>query len=227
MPIAFGALRTQPIHSWSTMFRCVVEDGIGGVDAEVVRLSPQVRSRTLVFIDPFNPLERSTVAGLTSVDLAAGAAAFGTKVVYWYGFDEETEREWAWRSLSDVVDASVPRFFAETGRPHARAPSLLEEGMRGCGVVCLNCSVAAKGAATTAAAELVEMNGDASPAHSDAKRASPRRDAPRNSCLTSYARSLDAAAGRTSSRQSRTRGSDPAAMSGSERACLYGKYEAR
>lgn len=142
-------------------------DGIDGVKDESRTLSAADARDALVFVDPFDPFERSPGHGVSSVDLALSVASRGAKVAYWYGFDKESERHWAWKLLSLHRKGIKSAWYAEIGPAAVDAPSLFEHGMRGCGLVYLNGSATTCLALRAVARAFVDEYRDARPAHSN------------------------------------------------------------
>lgn len=115
--------------------RIVEEDGVSTIrrEAESAELRP---SDVLVHIDPYEPHERVTLDGMTSVELAASLAGRGYRVFYWYGYDSVDERAWAREEISCLApgvdlwcgDVAIPSPFVYPGR----------SGTWGCGVVLAN-----------------------------------------------------------------------------------------
>jgi 23S rRNA A2030 N6-methylase RlmJ len=60
----------------------------------------------LVHIDPFDPDARGP-GGYSALDIAARVADSGTRLVYWYGYDEADERAWAHLRLSTLTKAPL------------------------------------------------------------------------------------------------------------------------
>ena len=81
--------------------RTVVQDGCSGVlDAHFD--SPDA----CVHIDPFDPLEPGIAGGPSPVGVARTVADAGTRVLYWYGYEEESERTWAWEEIAEAVPSA-------------------------------------------------------------------------------------------------------------------------
>jgi 23S rRNA A2030 N6-methylase RlmJ len=79
--------------------RCVVADGMTSVYDEVRGAS----GRTLVHIDPFDPTARGP-SGLSALDLADQLIRDGVGLMYWYGYDDPTERAWAYDALAQRAE---------------------------------------------------------------------------------------------------------------------------
>lgn len=125
---------------------------------------------TLAFIDPYEAQERSPIHAVTSVELALQLARAGCMVVFWFGYDEVGEEGWAPRALAEYrADPERPTWYGEVGPPRPEAAPLLEDGMRGCGLVCLNCSMGATEAARRVGRSLVAAYQNVAPEHPGAQ----------------------------------------------------------
>jgi hypothetical protein len=143
----------------------VLADGVDTLLGRSEGIDESEAKNTLVFVDPYHALDRSSRAGITSVDLACELVERGFKVVWWYGFDEESDRGWAWRAIAPCrTDERVAAWYGEIG-PQSDAAPFLEDGMRGCGVVCLNCRREAVEAARAVGAQLAAAYADVAPDH--------------------------------------------------------------
>jgi 23S rRNA (adenine2030-N6)-methyltransferase len=81
--------------------RAEVRDGCSGVlDTHLDR------PEGCVHIDPFDPFESAVPGGLSPVDVARTLANAGTRVLYWYGYEEAGERAWAWEEIAAAVRAT-------------------------------------------------------------------------------------------------------------------------
>jgi 23S rRNA A2030 N6-methylase RlmJ len=144
----------------------ILGDGLDGVEDETMSLSDDDRRRALVLIDPFDPFEASERRGMNSVDVAVSVAARGVPLFYWYGYDDERERGWAWSAFADHPGSVGDAWAGEIGPATADAPGLFQDGMRGCGVLCVNCPSAVP-AMRAVAESFVEAYRERHPAHSD------------------------------------------------------------
>jgi len=77
-----------------------------GMAAVAARLDGEARGPGLVHIDPFDPDDRAP-GGYSALELAARVADSGTRLVYWYGYDEPGEQAWAHRKLSTLTRAPL------------------------------------------------------------------------------------------------------------------------
>jgi 23S rRNA A2030 N6-methylase RlmJ len=73
-----------------------------GMAAVASWLDGEARGPGLVHIDPFDPDARGP-GGFTALELAARVADSGTRLVYWYGYDEPGEQAWAHKKLATVT----------------------------------------------------------------------------------------------------------------------------
>jgi 23S rRNA (adenine2030-N6)-methyltransferase len=105
--------------------QCEREDGLAAVrDACLVYSGDP--ANVVVHIDPFDPFEE-TDPGLSAVGLASELAGLGFKVVYWYGYDEMSDRGWP----SNALNTRVGRSWC--GESLSDITSIV-----GAGVFCLN-----------------------------------------------------------------------------------------
>jgi 23S rRNA A2030 N6-methylase RlmJ len=96
------------LRRWSRelgLHRCEVaeDDGMAAVAA---RLDGEARGPGLVHIDPFDPDARSP-GGYSALELAARVADSGTRLVYWYGYDEAGDQAWAHKKLATLTAAPL------------------------------------------------------------------------------------------------------------------------
>src|SRR5215470_1895334 len=73
-----------------------------GMTAVAARLEREPRASGLVHIDPFEPDERRP-GGYSALELAARVADSGTRLVYWYGYDEPSDQAWALKTLAALT----------------------------------------------------------------------------------------------------------------------------
>jgi hypothetical protein len=105
-------------------------------EAEAARVCP---ADTFVHIDPFDPHERLTPESRTPIELAGVLAKAGYQVLYWYGYDSEAERGWAFYEFANIApnvefwcgDVLMPASFIYPDR----------KGAWGCGIVLANATV--------------------------------------------------------------------------------------
>ena len=141
-------------------------DGLDGVEDEARRLGAEGQTNAVVFIDPFDPFERSARGKLDAIQVARRLAQRGVPLVYWYGFNDEGERGRAWRALGNGGDGeSKDSWGGEIGPGSADGPGFFQDGIRGCGVICLNCA-SSIGQVRRSASALVEAYREVRPAHS-------------------------------------------------------------
>jgi hypothetical protein len=67
---------------------------------------PATRGPGLVHIDPFDPDIRGP-GGYSALELAAHVADSGTRLVYWYGYDEPGDQAWALNKLAALTRAPL------------------------------------------------------------------------------------------------------------------------
>jgi len=77
-----------------------------GMAAVAAWLDGEARGPGLVHIDPFDPDARGP-GGYSALELAARVADSGTRLVYWYGYDEPGEQAWAHRKLATLTRAPL------------------------------------------------------------------------------------------------------------------------
>ena len=77
-----------------------------GMAAVAARLDGEARGPGLVHIDPFDPDVRGP-GGYSALELAARVADSGTRLVYWYGYDEASEQAWAHTKLATMTRAPL------------------------------------------------------------------------------------------------------------------------
>ena len=77
-----------------------------GLAAVAARLDGEARGTGLVHVDPFDPDARGP-GGYTALELAARVADSGTRLVYWYGYDEPGEQAWAHKKLATLTRAPL------------------------------------------------------------------------------------------------------------------------
>lgn len=146
--------------------RVLETDGLDGVDEETRTLADVEGARGLIFIDPFDPFEPSTRHNRNAIEVVRDVAERGLPVVYWYGLDDEGERGWMWQALLGPSGGTSHSWGGEIGPGRADAPGLFEDGMRGCGLICLN-SASAIPSVRAAAEAMVDAYRDLRPAHSN------------------------------------------------------------
>lgn len=78
-------------------------DGMAAVAAWV---DSEARENGLVHIDPFDPDAKSE-GGYSALELAARIADSGTRLVYWYGYDEARDQAWAHKKLATLTRAPL------------------------------------------------------------------------------------------------------------------------
>lgn len=141
-------------------------DGLDGVEDETISLTDEERRRTVVVIDPFDPFETSERRGMNAIDVVVSVAGRGIPLFYWYGYDDESERGWAWAAFAERSASVGGAWAGEIGPGTAHAPGFFQDGMRGCGILCANCPSAVP-AMQAVADSFVEAYQDRRPAHSD------------------------------------------------------------
>ncbi len=77
-----------------------------GMAAVAAWLDGAAREPGLVHIDPFDPDAKSP-GGYSALELAARVADSGTRLVYWYGYDEAGEQAWAHKKLAALTSAPL------------------------------------------------------------------------------------------------------------------------
>jgi 23S rRNA A2030 N6-methylase RlmJ len=96
------------LRRWSRelgLRRCEVAE-TDGMAAVAARLGGEARGSGLVHIDPFDPDARDP-GGYSALELAAHVADHGTRLVYWYGYDEPADQAWAHEKLATLTGASL------------------------------------------------------------------------------------------------------------------------
>jgi 23S rRNA A2030 N6-methylase RlmJ len=73
-----------------------------GMAAVAAWLEADAREPGLVHIDPFDPDARAP-GGYSAIELAARVADSGTRLVYWYGYDEAGDQAWAHDRLATLT----------------------------------------------------------------------------------------------------------------------------
>ena len=73
-----------------------------GMTAVAAWLEGEARGPGLVHIDPFDPDARGP-GGYSALELAARVADSGTRLVYWYGYDEAGDQAWAHKKLATLT----------------------------------------------------------------------------------------------------------------------------
>lgn len=73
-----------------------------GMAAVAAWLGGEARGPGLVHIDPFNP-DAKRPGGYSALELAARVADSGTRLVYWYGYDEPGDQAWALKRLAALT----------------------------------------------------------------------------------------------------------------------------
>lgn len=149
----------------SDVSRVKVGDGLDGLLDTTEALDPGEVLHALAVVDPFDPTAPSVGHRLNSIDVALVLAGAGIPLVYWYGLDDESEIGWAWQALGEQP-ATDDIWAGEIAPSTADAPDLFEDGMRGCGVVCLNCG-SSQEPVRLAAHAFVNAYQEERPRHSD------------------------------------------------------------
>jgi 23S rRNA A2030 N6-methylase RlmJ len=96
------------LRRWSRelgLHSCEMEQ-TDGMAAVAARLDDETRRPGLVHIDPFDPDARGP-GGYSALELAARVADSGTRLVYWYGYDEAGEQAWAHSRLGALTTAPL------------------------------------------------------------------------------------------------------------------------
>jgi 23S rRNA A2030 N6-methylase RlmJ len=96
------------LRRWSRgldLHRCEVAEA-DGMAAVAARLDGEARGHGLVHIDPFDPDARGA-GGYSAIEFAARVADSGTRLVYWYGYDEPGDQAWAHKKLGTLTRASL------------------------------------------------------------------------------------------------------------------------
>jgi 23S rRNA A2030 N6-methylase RlmJ len=73
-----------------------------GMTAVAAWLDGEARGPGLAHIDPFDPDARGP-GGYSALELAASVADSGTRLVYWYGYDEPIDQAWAHKKLATLT----------------------------------------------------------------------------------------------------------------------------
>jgi Ribosomal RNA large subunit methyltransferase D, RlmJ len=121
--------------------RCVVAESDGMAATGRWLEEGAGADRAIVHVDPFDPDARIP-PGPSALDFAAQAAAAGTGLVYWYGYDQPADRGWAHRELTGR--SRVPLWCGDMMAAHADgtgSPGDLGRATSagtGCGVVLAN-----------------------------------------------------------------------------------------
>src|SRR5215472_3837194 len=92
------------LRRWSRelgLRRCEVAE-TDGMTAVAALLDGEARGHGLVHIDPFDPDARGP-GGYSALELAARIADSGTRLVYWYGYDEADDQAWAHKKLAALT----------------------------------------------------------------------------------------------------------------------------
>ena len=108
-----------------------VSDGCSGV-LDAFRGRPD----GCVHIDPFDPFTPGTPGGPSPVELARTLAQAGTTVIYWYGYEKQAERFWAWDEIALRSGASAAFWIGDFSYCEPET----ESGIVGCGVLVGNAS---------------------------------------------------------------------------------------
>ncbi len=118
--------------------QCEREDGLAAVRAACLVYSGDP-ANVVVHIDPFDPFEE-TQPGLSAVGLASELAGLGFKVVYWYGYDEMSDRGWPSNALNTGAGRSwCGDITLRSNLENREAQSLSDiTPIVGAGVFCLN-----------------------------------------------------------------------------------------
>lgn len=77
-----------------------------GMAAVAAWLDGEARGPGLVHIDPFDPDDKRP-GGYSALELAARVADSGTRLVYWYGYDEPGDQAWALKRLATLTKAPL------------------------------------------------------------------------------------------------------------------------
>ena len=96
------------LRRWSRelgLHSCEVAEA-DGMAAVAARLDGEARGSGLVHIDPFDPDARGP-GGYSALELAARVADSGTRLVYWYGYDEAGDQAWARKKLATLTRAPL------------------------------------------------------------------------------------------------------------------------
>jgi 23S rRNA A2030 N6-methylase RlmJ len=96
------------LRRWSRLLglrSCEVAE-TDGLAAVAAWLDGEARGAGLVHIDPFDPDARDP-GGYSALELAARVADSGTRLVYWYGYDEADEQAWAHKKLATLTRAPL------------------------------------------------------------------------------------------------------------------------
>jgi 23S rRNA (adenine2030-N6)-methyltransferase len=114
-------------------------DGVSVIshEAQLARVDP---AEVLVFIDPFDPHERSAAGSKTPLELAAWLAAAGYRVFFWYCYESAEQCGWAREEIAKLApdvelwcgDVLMPASFIYIDR----------SGTWGCGIVLANATEA-------------------------------------------------------------------------------------
>jgi hypothetical protein len=133
-----------------------------GMAAVAAWLDGEARGPGLVHIDPFDPDARGP-GRYSALELAAHVADSGTRLVYWYGYDEPGEQAWAHKKLAtltraplwcgDVLVTGVSNAPGDLGR--ATTPGT------GFGVILANVQAGTAGACATLGNALCDAYADA------------------------------------------------------------------
>lgn len=118
----------------------------------------------VVHIDPFKPFA-STDGGRSAVEFAAEVANQGHRLVYWYGYDQPTERAWAANEIGRLTD--IPLWCGDvqvvdaTGTGHPGNLGEATTAGTGIGVVLANMDADTLTACTTLGKALAAAYADA------------------------------------------------------------------
>lgn len=77
-----------------------------GMAAVAAWLDREAGTSALVHIDPFDPDARGA-GGYSALELAVRVADSGTRLVYWYGYDQPGEQAWAYTRLTAQTRAPL------------------------------------------------------------------------------------------------------------------------
>jgi 23S rRNA A2030 N6-methylase RlmJ len=96
------------LHRWSRELGrpgCEVAE-TDGMTAVAAWLDEDAPGNSLAHIDPFDPDARSP-GGYSAIELAARVADSGTRLAYWYGYNEASDQAWAHRKLATLTSAPL------------------------------------------------------------------------------------------------------------------------
>ncbi len=124
--------------------RCICGDGVGVLLEEIEATPEGDLLDTLVFIDPFDPLEGLEVEA-SPMDLFCTATSAGAKTVLWYGFRSGEERTRCWDAMLRTIRAyeidssGAVLWCGEICLRDMDDPDFtFDPGVRGCGLLTAN-----------------------------------------------------------------------------------------